>query len=71
MTVTVMPHDVATCWNSTFDMVKYALEHRQAINLITQGRNLGLWKFELRDHKWKIVEQVHNVLKVINNCLNV
>ncbi|KAG2060745.1 hypothetical protein BDR06DRAFT_843591, partial [Suillus hirtellus] len=27
MRVTTLPWDVSTCWNLTFDMVKYALRH--------------------------------------------
>ncbi|KAG2341486.1 hypothetical protein BDR05DRAFT_845595, partial [Suillus weaverae] len=30
-----MPRDVATCWNSTFDMLEYAIEHRKAIDAVT------------------------------------
>ncbi|KAG1853541.1 hypothetical protein C8R48DRAFT_565340, partial [Suillus tomentosus] len=40
MPVTLMPRDVATRWNSTFDMLKYALEHRKAVDVVTQCRDL-------------------------------
>ncbi|KIK33083.1 hypothetical protein CY34DRAFT_100256 [Suillus luteus UH-Slu-Lm8-n1] len=33
---TLMPRDVATRWNSTFDMLDYALEHREAVDAVTQ-----------------------------------
>ena len=64
MSVTNMPRDVSTRWNSTFDMLSYALVHREAIDAVTQRRELGLRKFELVDHEWEIVEQLCNVLKV-------
>jgi hypothetical protein len=62
--VTLMPRDVATRWNSTFDMVDYALEHRAAVDTVTQQRDLHLRMLELADHEWVIVEQLRDVLKV-------
>jgi hypothetical protein len=59
-----MPRDVATRWNSTFDMLNYALEHREAVDAVTQRRDLGLRKYELEDHEWAIAEQLRDVLKV-------
>lgn len=64
MPVTLMPRDVATRWNSTFDMLKYALEHRKAVDVVTQRRDLGLRKFELTDEEWEIAGQLRDVLKV-------
>ncbi|KAG2338200.1 hypothetical protein BDR05DRAFT_978260 [Suillus weaverae] len=60
---TLMPHDVATRWNSTYDMLDYAIEHRKAVNTVTQRRDLGLGKFELADHEWEIVKQLQDILK--------
>lgn len=62
--VTNMPHDVSTRWNSTFDMLEYALNHRKAVDSVTQDRALGLRKFELDDSEWVLLEQLHDVLKV-------
>jgi hypothetical protein len=64
MTVSFMPRDVATRWNSTFDMLEYALKHRKAVDVVTQQRELGLRKFELSDDEWLVVEQLYSVLKV-------
>ena len=61
-----MPRDVATRWNSTFDLLEYALKHRKAVDLLMQRRELGLRKFELCDNEWVIVEQLHSILKVSN-----
>ncbi|KIK77636.1 hypothetical protein PAXRUDRAFT_166214, partial [Paxillus rubicundulus Ve08.2h10] len=63
MTVSLMPCNVATQWNSTFDMLDYASKHREAVDTVTQCRDLGLRKFELTDHKWKITEQLCSILK--------
>ncbi|KIM63481.1 hypothetical protein SCLCIDRAFT_117161, partial [Scleroderma citrinum Foug A] len=54
-TISLMPRDVATRWNSTFDLLEYALMHRKAVDLLTQRRELGLRKFELCDNEWVIV----------------
>ena len=64
MTVTLMPRDVATRWNSTLDLLEYALEHHKAIMLVTQRRELGLRDLELTDEEWAIIEQLQIVLKV-------
>ncbi|KIK17074.1 hypothetical protein PISMIDRAFT_74078, partial [Pisolithus microcarpus 441] len=61
--VTIMPRDVLTRWNSSFDLLEYALNHRKAIDTVTQRRELGLRKFELGDHEWELVEQLHDILK--------
>ncbi|KIM56127.1 hypothetical protein SCLCIDRAFT_133318, partial [Scleroderma citrinum Foug A] len=45
--ISLMPRDIATRWNSTFDLLEYALKHRKAVDLLTQRRELGLGKFEL------------------------
>jgi len=59
-----MPRDVSTHWNSTFDMLDYALVHREAIDTVTQCHDLGLRKFELADNDWEIANQLRDVLKV-------
>ncbi|KIK77423.1 hypothetical protein PAXRUDRAFT_166904, partial [Paxillus rubicundulus Ve08.2h10] len=58
-----MPQDVATQWNSMFDMLEYVLKHRKAVDTVTQQRGLGLRKFELADHEWELIEQLHSILK--------
>ena len=64
MTVTLMPRDVATRWNSTLNLLEYALEHRKAIDLVTQWCELGLRDLELTDEEWEIVGQLQSILKV-------
>ncbi|KAF9228351.1 hypothetical protein BS17DRAFT_850991 [Gyrodon lividus] len=63
MKVTNMPRDVLTQWNSTLDMLEYALNHRQAVNSVTQDHALGLRKYELDDDEWNLLEQLHDILK--------
>ncbi|KIK80439.1 hypothetical protein PAXRUDRAFT_158694, partial [Paxillus rubicundulus Ve08.2h10] len=55
MTVSFMPRDVATHWNSTFDMLEYALKHWRAVNVVTQQHEPGLRKFELSYNEWLVI----------------
>jgi hypothetical protein len=37
-----MPHDVRTRWNSTYDMVQFALQYHSAIDNIARNKTAGL-----------------------------
>ena len=58
-----MPHDVSTCWNSTYDMLSFAIEYREAIESMTADQKNDLRKFELAEEEWVIAEEVRNTLK--------
>jgi hypothetical protein len=58
-----MPRDVSTRWNSTFDMLQFALDHRVPIDEITSIRELNLRKYELQDDEWAVAETLHDTLK--------
>ncbi|KAG2112271.1 uncharacterized protein F5147DRAFT_527450, partial [Suillus discolor] len=60
----IMPRDVSTRWNSTFDMLNFALQYRNAIDVIVDKRKLGLGEYALEDGEWMLVKQLHDVLKV-------
>jgi hypothetical protein len=60
----MMPRDVATRWNSTYDMLSFAYEYRFAYNEITANREMKLREYELLDAEWDIVTQLNSVLKV-------
>ena len=59
-----LPRDVSTRWNSTFDMLDFALEYREAIDDVTSSKTVGLCQYELNDDEWVIVRQLCNSLKV-------
>ncbi|KAG1744021.1 uncharacterized protein EDB91DRAFT_1004174, partial [Suillus paluster] len=49
-------------------MLQYALKHWDAIDAVTQCRDLGLRAFEMTDNEWRIVEQLCNVLKILKDA---
>ena len=62
-----MPRDVTTRWNSTFDMVVFAIDYRKALDEISGDRELKLRKYELLPEEWEIAKQLRDVLKVRYN----
>jgi hypothetical protein len=58
----MMPRDVATRWNSTFDMLNFAVDYRKAIDIMTAIRDLQ--KYELDDEEWATAVNLRNTLKV-------
>jgi len=60
----VLPHDVITCWNSTYYMLSFAIKYCTAIDAMTANKSVKLWKFELDDEEWTIAEDLVAVLLV-------
>jgi hypothetical protein len=58
----MMPRDVTTRWNSTYNMLVFALEYREAIDQISGDRDMR--KYELSDEEWGLVQQLCDVLSV-------
>lgn len=61
----MMPRDVSTRWNSTYDMVEFAIEYCAALDVMTADRDMNLRKFELSKREWGMVTELCEVLKVI------
>ena len=64
LNVHIMPCDVSTCWNSTFDMLDFAINYCTALDAMTSNRDLSLRKYELEDNEWAIAEHLCDMLKV-------
>jgi hypothetical protein len=60
----LIPRDVITRWNSTYDMLTFSLQYRESIDAITADKAMKLRKYELDDGDWAIVEDLTAVLKV-------
>ena len=64
----LIPRDVVTRWNSTYNMLKFALAYRVVIDHITADKCLKLRRYELDNDDWAIVEDLVSVLEV---CISV
>ena len=60
----MMPRDVKTRWNSTLDMLDFAVEYIPAIDTITGDRDMKLRQYELSEDEWDMARQLRDVLKV-------
>ncbi|KIK39708.1 hypothetical protein CY34DRAFT_88720, partial [Suillus luteus UH-Slu-Lm8-n1] len=59
----IMPWNVLTRWNLTFDMLNFALQYQKAIDAITDKHKLGLGEYSLEDDDWMLAKQLRDVLK--------
>ena len=60
----MIPRDVHTRWNATYDMLDFAYDYRKAINKITDIRDMKLRLYEIEAHEWEIIRQLRDLLKV-------
>jgi len=60
----ILPRDVKTRWNSSFDMLDAALAYRDVYALITGLKETGLRDYELEEEDWKLVKEIRDVLAV-------
>jgi hypothetical protein len=54
----MMPQDVSTCWNSTFDMLNFAIRYCNAIDAMTVVCGFDLRKYEMGPLEWKIAMEL-------------
>jgi hypothetical protein len=60
----MMPRDVTTRWNYTYEMLSFAYSYCDAYNELTGNRDMKMQKYEIEDAEWEIVKQLADVLKV-------
>jgi hypothetical protein len=60
----LIPRDVVTRWNSTYDMMRFVLTYRTAIDQITADKVLKLRRYELDNDDWVVIEDLVSVLEV-------
>jgi hypothetical protein len=60
----LIPRDVTTRWNSTYDMLTFVLEYRPVVEKFTADRKNELRELELSDEEWDIIRQLNDVLMV-------
>ncbi len=65
----VLPRDVRTRWNSTFQMLDVALKYREAIDKITSSKKYDLRDLELDEEEWTMAAELLKVLKVSTRSL--
>jgi len=64
----LIPCDVVTRWNSTYDMLQFVIKYRKAIDAITADKSLKLCKYKLDNDDWQIIHDLVSVLAVCG-CL--
>ena len=60
----IMPRDVSTRWNSMYDMLAFAIDHKVAVNRMTADVENGLRAYEMDMNEWGYALELHAVLKV-------
>ncbi|KAG1895341.1 uncharacterized protein F5891DRAFT_960282, partial [Suillus fuscotomentosus] len=54
----LIPHNVVTCWNSTYNMMKFVLAYKSVIDRIMADKSLKLRKYELDNEDWGIIKDL-------------
>ena len=62
--IRMMPRDVSTRWNSTYDMFDFSITYHTALDAMTGDRGLNLRQFELDNDEWTAAEKLRDTLKV-------
>lgn len=58
LAIKIMPHDVSTRWNLTYNMLSFAVQYWEAIEGITSDHKNDLQQFKLGEEEWVIAEEL-------------
>jgi hypothetical protein len=67
----LLPRDVRTRWNSTFDMLEGALKFKPVIKKLTEDSDNDLREYELTKEEWEVLVEMRDTLKVSNHLPHV
>jgi hypothetical protein len=59
----MIPRDVSTRWNSTFDLLIFAKQYRKAIDTMVEEHD-DLEDLKLSRRDWKVVDELADILEV-------
>ncbi|KAJ8085640.1 hypothetical protein PM082_004458 [Marasmius tenuissimus] len=65
LTPQLIPQDVKTRWNSTYDMLDFASNHRRAIKTFTQDADNNVCEFGMTMEEWELVEALMHILHIL------
>jgi hypothetical protein len=60
----LMPRDVQTRWNSTYTMLDFAIQHREALDSFCANRDFNMRKYEMSTTEWRLTGQLRDILRV-------
>ncbi|KAG6913256.1 hypothetical protein DXG01_008365 [Tephrocybe rancida] len=66
--IKLMPRDVRTRWNSTYDMLRFALQYKEAIVAMTGNRENNLRRFELSGKEWDMAQRMADALQPLKDA---
>ncbi|TFY82867.1 hypothetical protein EWM64_g1152 [Hericium alpestre] len=64
----LMPRDVSTRWNSTYNMLVFVVDYQHVIRVLVADDEYDLQQYMMFTNEWKIVQQLRDVLKVLRDA---
>ncbi|KAJ7309290.1 hypothetical protein DFH08DRAFT_974770 [Mycena albidolilacea] len=59
-----LPRDVATCWNSTYNMIVFTVHYKAVSNEIPGDCDLAYQPYDLSNNNWVIIKDMVHTLEV-------
>ncbi|KAE9397186.1 hypothetical protein BT96DRAFT_1037005 [Gymnopus androsaceus JB14] len=64
----VLPHDAATCWNSTYDMLAAFVEMKDPVLTFLDCSSNGMLDYLLSNEEWEVIEGLVCALKILKDA---